>query len=52
MSEQSRMRLATDEDLERVFGSERLLIGFPIRPSADEAPPPAEEPSDPGEQQG
>jgi hypothetical protein len=32
------MRLATDEDLERVFGSERLLIGFPIRPSADEAP--------------
>jgi len=48
MSARSQMRLATEEDLQRDFGSERLLIGFPVRPpsSSDQAPtaePPAEE---------
>lgn len=40
MSEQPRMRLATDEDLERL-GS--LLIGFPGRPPADEEAPAEED---------
>jgi hypothetical protein len=31
--------LATDEDLDRIFGPERLHIGFPVRP----APPSADE---------
>jgi hypothetical protein len=40
-------RLATDEDLERIFGSERLLIGSPIRPtSSSESSSPAAPSSD------
>jgi hypothetical protein len=42
MSERSRVRTATDEDLLRIFGPERLLIGFPVSPGDDDAP--AEEP--------
>ena len=35
MSERSRVRLATDEDLERDF-PDGFVIGFPVRPSVDE----------------
>ena len=45
MNERSQMRLATEEDLQRIYGSEQLLIGFPVRPPAnDDAPPEAEQP--------
>jgi len=46
VSKSSQMRLATQEDLDRLFGSENLLIGFPVRPpsSSDEPPPTAEQP--------
>jgi hypothetical protein len=36
VSEWPQMRLATEEDLERVLGSERLLIGFPVRPTSED----------------
>jgi hypothetical protein len=52
MSEQTRIRLATDDDLERVFGPGRLVIGFPVRPPAEQEPQSAEPPAEPGEQQG
>jgi len=31
----SRVRSATDEDLERAFGSAKLLIGFPLTPERE-----------------
>ena len=46
MSEDSRVRSATDEDLARDFGPGRLLIGIPVRPPVEEPPteqPPADE---------
>jgi hypothetical protein len=47
--EQSQRRLATEEDLQRDFGSGRLVIGFPVRPpSSGVTPPEAEQP--PGDQ--
>jgi hypothetical protein len=50
MSKRSRVVTATEEDLERIYGSERLLIGFPVRPpgwrppSSGVTPPEAEQP--------
>jgi hypothetical protein len=35
--------MATDEDLLRIFGPEKLLIGVPVRPAPAEQPPPQED---------
>jgi hypothetical protein len=40
------MRLATDEDLLRDFGPDRLLIGFPVRPKPEDEQPHADESKD------
>jgi hypothetical protein len=50
MSEHSRVRLATEEDLLRDFGPSGLLIGSPVRPTPPsdataEPTPPANAPS-------
>jgi hypothetical protein len=42
VSDEYRVRLATEEDLERDF-PEGFLIGFPVGPPADDSPPPAAE---------
>jgi hypothetical protein len=39
----SQVQDATDEDLERIFGSNRLVIGFPVRPPRDERDPAEEQ---------
>jgi hypothetical protein len=45
MSKRSRVVTATEQDLQRIYGSERLLIGFPVRPpSSGDSTPPTEEP--------
>jgi hypothetical protein len=35
----SRVRSATDEDLERWFGPSKLLFGFPVRPETESQHP-------------
>lgn len=50
MSYDNQVRSATKEDLERLYGSERLPIGFPVQPSADDEPE-AEPEHEPDEQQ-
>jgi hypothetical protein len=43
MSEPYGVRLATDEDLERDFGPERILFGLPVRPPTEDTPPTSEQ---------
>ena len=38
----SNFSLATEQDLLEDFGSDKLAIGFPVRPPVDEAPPSTE----------
>jgi hypothetical protein len=38
MKKASRVRSATDEDLERIFGSGGFVIGIPVRPKEPAAP--------------
>lgn len=45
MSKRSQIRSATQEDLDRLFGSGNLMIGFPVRPPSSGDTPPTEEPS-------
>ena len=45
MSKRSRVVLGTEEDLERIFGSNRLAIGFPVRPPAEREHPQDEAPA-------
>jgi hypothetical protein len=40
------MRLATDEDIERAVGPDKLLIGFPVRPQPEDEQPQADESED------
>jgi hypothetical protein len=35
--------LATDEDLDRLYGPQRLLIGISVEPEVDESEEPPEE---------
>jgi hypothetical protein len=51
VSDGSRVRSTTDEDLERIFGRERLLIGFPVRPTGGTPPeqPSPQDAAEPGE---
>ena len=43
MNKSLRVRLGTDEDLEGDFGSERLLIGVPVRPPVEETEQPQDD---------
>ena len=52
MSKRSQMRLATEEDLELLYGTGRIMIGCPVRPpgwrppsSGDTSPPTTEQPA-------
>ena len=51
MSPRSKTVLATQEDLDRIYGSEQLLIGSPVRPKPSTEPssqtPPEQQPNTP-----